>query len=193
MIHVAGQVCAPRGELHGESGCAALAPPGHAAHALTPSEARADAGADRARNSHSQGKATYLVAGTEKGFIKAWEVSRKEPRQHAAARRFCDGSGVPSRLSSIAISADGTRIAASLEIQPAGAQAKPGAIGGAKATAAPLPWRSDGKLHVLLVDADITAAHDFGAVGRTLATLERSSRGSRSARACAASQLGSTR
>ena len=32
-------------------------------------------------------KATFLAAGTDKGYVKAWEVSRKEPRQHAAPRR----------------------------------------------------------------------------------------------------------
>ena len=123
-----------------------------------------------------QGKYSYLVAGTERGVFKAWEVSRKEPRQHVAARRVAEaaaagggsgaaggGGGAPARISNVAISADGSRIACTVESQPAApAGAKPGVgVGGAAKAASPAPWRPDGKLHVYLVDADAHASHDF--------------------------------
>ena len=52
----------------------------------------------------------------DKGFIKAWDVSRAEPKQHIAARRLGDPS-VPCRIACVTISGDGSRIAATCELQ----------------------------------------------------------------------------
>ena len=111
-------------------------------------------------------KVAFVAAGTDKGFIKAWDVSRREPRQHAAGRKMGDPA-YPSRLSAVSISGDGTRIACTIEVQPpAAGTSSTGTTPKPKPGDKPIPFKPDGKLHVFLVDADLAVAHDFGAHGR---------------------------
>jgi intraflagellar transport protein 140 len=111
-------------------------------------------------------KACHLVAGTDKGFIKAWEVSRKEPRQHAAGRRLGEGAS-PMRIAAVCISTDGNRIAATLDVQPPNPAASKSVIGPSSKVPQFLAWRPDGKLHVFIVDTDVAVSHDFSSHGRT--------------------------
>jgi len=101
----------------------------------------------------------FLAAGTDRGFVKVWEVSRREPRQHMSARKL--GDAASAKVSQVAISADGNRLAACLDMQPAppaGSKPKPGAP--------PMPWSSDPRLYLLLLDSDLMVTHDFSAAAR---------------------------
>ena len=59
--------------------------------------------------------AVFLAGGTDKGFVKAWDVSRREARQWAAGRKL--GDVAASKISRIAIASDGSRMAATLDVQ----------------------------------------------------------------------------
>ena len=112
-------------------------------------------------------RTAHLVAGTDKGFIKAWDVGRREPRQHAAGRKLAEGlpKDALSRVSALCMSTDGLRIAATVDTQPA-----PPNKTGIGANKPPVPtggWRPDGKLYVFLVDADVAVSHSFNEAGRT--------------------------
>lgn len=122
------------------------------------------AGAVRAGAPNSGGAASlgaYVAVGTSCGFIKSWDISRQEPRQHAHARQLvASGAGQPqaSRVTSVAIASDGSRISATLEVQPA-----PKATGGARAgNAAPTPWTHSPCLFTYVVESDAVHTHDFG-------------------------------
>ena len=59
----------------------------------------------------------FVAVGTDKGVVKAWDISRREPRQHTAGRRLNDGT--LSRISSVQIASDGSRVSATLDVQVA--------------------------------------------------------------------------
>ena len=112
------------------------------------------------------GGGIYLAAGTDRGFVKAWDLSRREPRQHAAGKKIVEAA---SRLLSVQIASDGSRISATLELQQAPAAPPKGQAGTpSKATGAvaPTPWIDPATLYVYLVDADAVQSFDFGATGR---------------------------
>ena len=92
-----------------------------------------------------QGKYSYLVAGTERGVFGGRSRARSRastsprgasPRRRAAAAAAAARAGA---ISNVAISADGSRIACTVESQPAApAGAKPGVgVGGAAKAACP--------------------------------------------------------
>ena len=95
----------------------------------------------------------------------AWEVSRKEPRQHAAGRRLGEGAslcGLPPYASLP------TAIASPrLSTQPPNPAASKSVIGPSSKVPQFLAWRPDGKLHVFIVDTDVAVSHDFSSHGRT--------------------------
>ena len=113
------------------------------------------------------GGGVYLAAGTDRGFVKAWDLSRREPRQHAAGKKLVDAT---SRVLSVQVASDGSRISATLELQqgppapPKGQAGTPSKAAGAGA--APTPWVDPATLYVYLVDADAVQSFDFGATGR---------------------------
>ena len=91
-------------------------------------------------------------------LAQAWDVSRREPRQLAAARKL--GEVATARATSVAIAADGSRLAAALDVQvpppsTTGSKPKPGAP--------PPPWTKDPSLYLFHVDSDIAVCYDFGA------------------------------
>ena len=90
--------------------------------------------------------------GTSLGFVKAWDISRREPRQHAAGRKL----GEASRVSHVSIAADGSRLAATLEEASSAADGKAAGAG----------WERSASLHVYFVESDALQTHDFGPSGR---------------------------
>ena len=111
---------------------------------------------------------TFLAAGTDRGWIKAWDLSRREPRQHAAGKKLLDANTtVASRVTSVQIAADGSRVSATLEAQQPAAPPKGGGLpGGNKGGAGGGVWVDPATLYVYLVDADVVQSFDFGAIGR---------------------------
>jgi len=108
-------------------------------------------------------KSSYVAAGTDKGVIKVWDISRREPRQHTAGRKLNEGT--PSRVTSIQVSSDGARISATLEVQPPPQPPPPGTRAH-NAKPPPPVWMESSKLWVYFVDVDVLAHHDFGESGR---------------------------
>ena len=60
-------------------------------------------------------EAAFVAVGSDRGVVKTWDISRREPRQHTAGRQLNEGT--QSRISSIQIAADGSRVSATLEVQ----------------------------------------------------------------------------
>ena len=90
--------------------------------------------------------------------MQVWDVSRKEPKQLLGARKL-GGDALNAKVAQIAISSDGTRVAACLQTQPGGTtKPKPGSP--------PAPWANDPRLYLQLVEADVLVTHDFGPTAR---------------------------
>ena len=102
-------------------------------------------------------KGAYVAAGTDQGYIKVWNIERREPKQHAAGRRL-----VPerSRITSVQVTADGSRVSATVELQAAPEPPAPGPRFGVKAP--PPAWAPSSKLFVYVIEPDIVQDHDFG-------------------------------
>jgi hypothetical protein len=109
--------------------------------------------------------AAFVAVGTSRGFVKSWDISRQEPRQHARARHLLpsapgqlgtppDATPVPCRVTSVAVTADGTRIAATVETQPR------------LPANAPSSWTRCASILVYVVESDHVQAHDFGPAHR---------------------------
>jgi len=109
----------------------------------------------------SHAKGAYLAVGTDKGFVKAWDISRREARQHTLGKKLL--ATPASRVTSLQIACDGSRISATLETQAPAAATGAARVGTAVAQA---PWVRSGTLYVYLSEADTVQQHDFGAAGR---------------------------
>lgn len=99
---------------------------------------------------------SFLVVATAHGFIKMWDISRREPRQHGAGKLFV-GNEAPANaaqcplgvIEAVRVNANGSRVAILATKAKGGSSAVP-----------------DPKLYVWFVDLDKIEHFDFGSLGR---------------------------
>jgi hypothetical protein len=98
---------------------------------------------------------SFLVVATAHGFIKMWDISRREPRQHGAGKLFV-GNDAPAdaaqcplgAIEAVRVNANGSRVAVLATKSNSGSSTP------------------DSKLHVWFVDLDKIENFDFAPVGR---------------------------
>lgn len=150
---------------------------GKTTQTLTLSEAE---GAPIAVHATGDANGRYLAVGTDRGHIKAWDLSRRDPRQHTPGRRLLGGEASPreasardtsrARTTSVRITNDGRRISATMDVRCDGAdcrQSNASPASGASirrsAASATPAWSPSTKLWVYLVELDAVEHFDFGA------------------------------
>jgi len=102
----------------------------------------------------------FCVVGTDRGFVKAWDISRREARVQSQGKRLAPAAA-GCRIITVSIAADGSRISATVDTQTV-EPAKTSTVGLRAKSNAPLPWVRSSALHVYVVDADVEQTHDFG-------------------------------
>jgi intraflagellar transport protein 140 len=116
----------------------------------------------------------FLVASTSRGVIKVWNVSRREPKQVSAARKF-EGVGETSlgEIRSVRINSDGTRVSLLVD------QRLPGGVHGSNTTLRVPDSRlflydleSDGFLTYFVGKSRVPVAHSWECTDPRLVAVE---------------------